>query len=91
MQRKYKLFLQTDNFIEETITITIITVVTTAAPYTTITNKDYITSYIIKKDITHKNILGRSKKSLKLNLELPTKTDLANLITNSRNNLTNIL
>ena len=55
------------------------------------TNKDYITLYITKKDIAHKNILRWSKKSLKLNLGLLIKTNLANLITNLRDNLINIL
>ena len=58
---------------------------------TAVINKDYIALYIIKKDITHRNILGRNKKSLKLSLKLLIKTDLANLITNLRNDLTNIL
>ena len=94
MWRKYKLFLQTNNFIKETITITAIavaTAATAATPYTTATDKDYIALYAIKKDITYKNILRRNKKSLKLSLELLIETDLANLITNLRNNSTNIL
>ena len=55
------------------------------------TNRDHITLYIIRKDITYKNILKRSKKSLKLSLKLLTKTNLANLIINLRDNLINIL
>ena len=62
--RKYKPFLQTDDFIKEIITIIIVTVVTAA------TDKDYITLYIIRKDITYRNIPRRSKKSLKLSLGL---------------------
>ena len=85
MQRIYKLPLQTNNFIKEIITIIIIVIATAA------TDRDYIALYIIKKDIAHKNILKRNKKSLKPNSELLTKIDLANLITNLRNNLTNIL
>ena len=85
MWRIYKLFLQTNNFIKEIITITIIAVATTA------TNKDYIALYIIRKDITYKNILRRSKKSPKLNLGLLIKTNLVNLITDLRDNLINIL
>ena len=57
-------FLQTNNSIKETITITTITIITI------VTNKDYIALYIIKKYITYKNILRRSKKSLKLSLGL---------------------
>ena len=91
MQRRYKLFLQTNNSIKEIITITAITVATITTPRITATNKDYVALYIIKKDIAYKNILKRNKKSLKLSLELPTETDLANLTTNLRNDLTNIL
>ena len=55
------------------------------------TDRDYIALYIIRKDITYKNILRRSKKSLKPNSELLIKTNLANLITNLKDNLINIL
>ena len=55
------------------------------------TNKDHIALYITKKNIAYKNILKRSKKSLKLNLGLLIKTNLANLITNLKDNLINIL
>ena len=91
MQRRYKLFLQTNNFIKKTITITVITIVTVVTPRITATDKDYIALYIIRKDITYKNILRRNKKSLKLSLKLLTETDLINLITDLKNNLTNIL
>ena len=62
-----------------------------ATLYITTTKRNYIALYIIGKDITYRNILKRSKKSLKLSLELLIKTGLANLITNLKNNLTNIL
>jgi hypothetical protein len=88
MRRRYRLSLQTNNFIKEIITTTIVTVIT---PYITITDRNYVALYIIKKDITHKNILRRSKKSLKLNLGLLIKTSLANLTTNLINDLINIL
>ena len=91
MWKKHKLFLQTDDFIKEIITITTITIATAATPYITATDKDYIALYIIRKDITYKNILGRNKKSPKLNSKLLIETDLANLITNLTNDLTNIL
>ena len=55
------------------------------------TNKDYIALYIIRKDITYRNILKRSKKSLKLNLGLLIETNLANLITDLKDDLINIL
>ena len=88
MRRRYRLSLQTNNFIKEIITTTIVTVIT---PYITITDRNYVALYIIKKDITHKNILRRSKKSLKLNSELLIKIGLANSITNLRNDSINIL
>ena len=53
-------------------------------------DKDYIALYIIKKDIAYGNIL-RSKKSLKPSLKLLIEINLANLITNLRDNLINIL
>ena len=91
MWKKYKLSLQTNNFIKEITTITIITIATAVTPYITVTNRDYVALYIIRKDIAYRNILKRNKKSPKLNLKLLIKTDLANLITNLKNDLTNIL
>ena len=91
IQRKYKLSLQTNNFIKKIITITIIAVVTIATPCITTTNKDHVALYIIRKDVAYGNILKRNKKSLKLNLKLLIKINLANLMINLKNNLTNIL
>ena len=91
MQKIHKLSLQTNNSIEEIITITTITVATTATPYTTTTNRNHAALYVIGKDITHRDILRRSKKSLKPSLELLIETGLANLMTNLRNDLINIL
>ena len=71
--------------------MTTIAVTTAATPCTTATDKDHIALYAIRKNITYGNILGRNKKSLKPSSKLLTKTDLANLITNLRNNSTNIL
>ena len=71
MRRRYKPSLQTNNSIEEIITITAVAAVPL---YTTATEKDHIVSYIIGKDITHKNILKRSKKSPKLNLKISLRT-----------------
>ena len=71
MWRRHKPSLQTDDFIEEIITIT---AATAAPPHITVTERDYITLYIIGKDITYKNILKRSKKSLKLNLKKSLRT-----------------
>jgi len=85
MWKRHKLSLQTDNSIEEIITITVITVITAA------TDKDYVALYIIRKDVTYRNILRRNKKSLKLSLGLLIEISLANLITNLINDLINIL
>ena len=71
MWKKYKLSLRTDNFIEEIITIII---ATAAPPHITVTERDHIALYIIGKDIAHKNILKRSKKSLRLNLKISLRT-----------------
>ena len=71
MWRRYKLSLQTDNFIEEIITITIVAVVPL---YITVTERDHVALYIIGKDVTYKNILKRSKKSLKLSLKISLRT-----------------
>ena len=71
MRRRYKPFLQTNNSIEE---IIIMTIAAAVPPYTTATEKDHIALYIIGKNITHKNILKRSKKSLRLNLKINLKT-----------------
>ena len=91
MRKKYKLFLQTNNSIKEITTITVITIATVVTPRITATDRDHISLYVIRKDITYKNILGRNKKSLKPSLKLPIKINLANLITNLRYNLINIL
>ena len=74
MRRRHKLSLWTNNSIEETTTTTVITVVTAATPYITATDRNYTTSYIIRKDITYRNILRRSKKSLRLSLKISLRT-----------------
>jgi len=74
MRRRYKLSLQTDNFIEETITITITTVITVVTPYITATNRNHITLYITGKDVAYRNILKRNKKSLRLSLRISLRT-----------------
>ena len=58
--------------------MTVITVATAVTPYITVTNKDYTTLYIIRKDITYKNILKKSKKSLRLSLKIGLKTTFRN-------------
>ena len=87
IQRRYKPSLQTNNSIEETITITITTIVTAVTPYITVTNKDYTTLCIIRKDITYKNILKKSKKSLRLSLRIGLKTTFRN----KQNNILQII
>ena len=71
MRRKYKPFLQTDNFIEKITTITIAVVVPL---YITATERDYVALYIIGKNITYKNILKKNKKSPRLNLKISLRT-----------------
>ena len=67
------------------------TIVTAATPCITATKRDYVALYVIGKDIAYKNILRRNKKSPKLSLELLIETSSANLITDLRNDSTNIL
>jgi len=74
MRRRHKLSLRTDNSIEETITITVITVTTAANPRITATNRNYVASYITRKDIAYRNILRRNKKSLRLSLKISLRT-----------------
>jgi hypothetical protein len=69
--RRHKPSLQTDDFIKE---ITIITVAAAAPLHITITERVYIASYVIGKDVTHGNILKRSKKSLRLSLKISLRT-----------------
>ena len=71
IQRKYKPFLQTNNFIKKIIIITVVTVVT---PYITATDRNYVALYIIKKNTTYRNILKNIKKSLKLSLKISLRT-----------------
>jgi hypothetical protein len=54
--------------------MTIITVATAVTLCITVADKNHIALYVIKKDITYKNILRRSKKSLRLNLKISLKT-----------------
>jgi len=74
MRRRYKLSLQTDNSIKEIITITATTVITAATPHTTATDRNYVTLYITRKDITYRNILRRSKRNLRLSLKISLRT-----------------
>ena len=66
-------------------------IVTAVTPCITATERDHVALYVIGKDIAYKDILKRNKKSLKPSLKLPIETGLANLITDLRNDLTNIL
>jgi len=74
MQRRYKLSLRTDDSIEETITITVTTIVTAVTPCITATDRNYVALYIIRKDVAYRNILRRSKKSLRLSLRISLRT-----------------
>ena len=69
--RRYKLSLQTNNSIEEITTITVVAVVPLCI---TATERDYVALYIIRKDVAYKNILKRSKKSLRLSLKISLRT-----------------
>ena len=71
MQKRYKPSLQTDNSIKEIITITIAAVISFCI---TVTKRDYITLYIIGKNVAYKNILKKSKKSPKLNFKISLRT-----------------
>ena len=50
------------------------TIAAAAPPCITATERDYVASYIIGKDVAYKNILKRSKKSLRLNLKISLRT-----------------
>ena len=71
MQRKYKLSLWTNDSIEEIITVTI---AIAATPYITATKGNYVALYIIRKDVTYRNILKRNKKSLRLSSKISLRT-----------------
>jgi len=78
MRRRYKLSLWTDDFIEETTTMTVTTVTTAVTLCTTATDRNHVASYIIGKDVAYGNILRRSKKSLRLSLRISLRTAFRN-------------
>jgi len=88
IRRRHKPSLQTDGSIKE---ITTTTAVTATTLRITATERNHVALYVIGKDVAYRNILRRSKKSLKLSLELPIETGLANSTTDLRNDSTNIL
>ena len=88
IRRRYKPSLQTNGSIKEIITTTVVTVITL---HITATERNYVALYIIGKNITYRDILRRSKKNLKLSLELLIEIGLVNSTTNLKNDLTNIL
>jgi len=88
IRRRYKPSLQTNGSIKEIITTTAATAITL---HITATERNHVALYITGKDVAYRDILRRSKKSPKLSLELLIETGLANLTTNLRNDLTNIL
>jgi len=71
--------------------MTVTTVVTVVTPCITATNRNYVASYVIGKDAAYRNILRRSKKSLRLSLGPLIETSLVNLTTDLINDLINIL
>ena len=54
--------------------MTTTTIATAETPHITATNRNYIALYITKKDITHKNIPIKNKKSLRLSLKISLRT-----------------
>jgi len=74
MWRRHKLFLRTDDSIEETTTITVITVTTVVTPRITATDRNHVALYITGKDVAYRNILRRNKKSLRLSLRISLRT-----------------
>jgi len=74
MRRRHKFSLRTNNSIEETITITTTTITTAVTPYITVTNRNHIALFVIRRDITYRNILRKSKKSLRLSLRISLRT-----------------
>jgi len=74
MRRKHKLSLWTNNSIEETITITTTTIITAVTPYITATDRNHVALFAIRRDIAYRNILRKSKKSLKLSLRISLRT-----------------
>jgi len=67
------------------------TAATAITLYITATERNHVASYVTGKDVAYRDILRRSKKSPKLSLELLIEIGLVNLITDLRNDLTNIL
>jgi len=74
MRRRHKLSLQTNDSIEEIITITITTITTVVTPCITTTDRNYVASYITGKDVAYRNILKRNKKSPRLSLKISLRT-----------------
>jgi len=75
IRRRYKLSLRTDDSIEEIITMTATIVTTAITPCITATDRNYVASYVTRKDVAYRNILRRSKKSLRLSLKISLRTD----------------
>ena len=67
------------------------TITTTAPVFVSPYIINHIALYIIRKAADRGTIHKKNKKNLKLSLGLPTETSLVNLITNSINDLINIL
>ena len=74
MWRRYKFSLRTNDSIKETITITTTTVITVVTPHITATDRNYVASFVTRRDITYRNILRKSRKSLRLSLRISLRT-----------------
>jgi hypothetical protein len=71
--------------------IKIRTIIATITAFISFYTINHVALYIIKKATNRKTILKKNKKSLKLNLGLPTEINLVILTTNLINNSINIL
>ena len=67
------------------------TITTTISVFVSLYVINHVVLYMIRKAVNYKTIFKKNEKSPKLNSELPIETNLVNLITNSTNDLINIL
>ena len=96
---KLRLTTQTVGILEKRTIISIITAANTKIEtITAITTAlislhviNHVALYVTKKAADHRTTLRKNEKGPKLSLGLPTETSLANLMTNSTNNLINTL
>ena len=67
------------------------TIIITVSVFISLYIINHVVLYMIKKAVNYGTIPKKNEKSPKLNSELPIETNLVNLITNSTNDLINIL